>query len=239
MQIIPAIDIIDGKCVRLTKGDYAASTVYYNNPVDAAKQFEAAGLTRLHLVDLDGAKAGAVQNLAVLEAIANQTQLQVDFSGGIKTDEAVKSVFNAGASFVAVGSIAVKDKNLFASWLQQYGADKFMVGADVLDGKIKISGWLEVTQVYLNDFLTDMMGIGITQFFCTDISKDGAMAGPSTALYQRIIERFAGIQLIASGGVTTLEDVADLQAIGCSGAIIGKAIYEKTIALADLIKWNN
>lgn len=239
MQIIPAIDIIDGKCVRLTKGDYAAITVYYNNPVDAAKQFEAAGLTRLHVVDLDGAKAGAVQNLAVLEGIANQTQLQVDFSGGIKTDETVKDVFNAGAAFVAVGSIAVKDKALFTAWLQQYGADKFIVGADVLDGKIKISGWLEDTQVQLDDFITDMMGIGVRQFFCTDISKDGAMAGPSIALYQRIIDQYKGIQLIASGGVTTLEDVAALQQIGCSGAIIGKAIYEKTIALEDLIKWNN
>ncbi len=239
MQIIPAIDIIDGKCVRLTKGDYAAITVYYNNPVDAAKQFEAAGLTRLHVVDLDGAKAGAVQNLAVLEAIARQTHLQVDFSGGIKTDETVKDVFNAGAAFVAVGSIAIKDKALFTAWLQQYGADKFIVGADVLDGKIKISGWLEDTQVQLDDFLTDMMAIGVKQFFCTDISKDGAMAGPSIALYQRIIDQYKGIQLIASGGVTTLEDVAALQQIGCSGAIIGKAIYEKTIALADLIKWNN
>jgi phosphoribosylformimino-5-aminoimidazole carboxamide ribotide isomerase len=239
MQIIPAIDIIDGKCVRLTKGDYAATTVYYNNPVDAAKQFEAAGLTRLHVVDLDGAKAGAVQNLAVLEAIANQTQLQVDFSGGIKTDATVKDVFNAGAAFVAVGSIAVKDKALFTAWLQQYGADKFIVGADVLEGKIKISGWLEDTQVQLDDFLTDMMAIGVRQFFCTDISKDGAMAGPSIALYQRIINQYQCIQLIASGGVTTLEDVAVLQQIGCSGAIIGKAIYEKTIELEDLIKWNN
>lgn len=239
MQIIPAIDIIDGKCVRLTKGDYAAITVYYNNPVDAAKQFEAAGLTRLHVVDLDGAKAGAVQNLAVLEAIAGQTILQVDFSGGIKTGETVKDVFNAGAAFVAVGSIAVKDKALFTAWLQQYGADKFIVGADVLEGRIKISGWLEDTQVQLDDFLSDMMAIGVRQFFCTDISKDGAMAGPSIALYQSIIEQYKGIQLIASGGVTTLEDVAALQQIGCSGAIIGKAIYEKTIALEDLIKWNN
>lgn len=239
MQIIPAIDIIDGKCVRLTKGDYAAATVYYNNPVDAAKQFEAAGLSRLHVVDLDGAKAGAVQNLSVLEAIASQTQLQVDFSGGIKTDETVNDVFNAGAALVAVGSIAVKDQALFTTWLQRYGADKFIVGADVLDGKIKISGWLEDTQLYLDDFLIDMMAIGVRQFFCTDIAKDGAMAGPSTALCQRIINQYQGIQLIASGGVTTLEDVAALAQIGCSGAIIGKAIYEKTIALEDLIKWNN
>jgi phosphoribosylformimino-5-aminoimidazole carboxamide ribotide isomerase len=239
MQIIPAIDVIDGQCVRLTKGDYAAMTVYYKNPVDAAKQFEEAGLQRLHLVDLDGAKEGAVKNLAVLEAIAAQTRLQVDFSGGIKTGAVVQQVFDAGAAFVAVGSIAVKNKELFAQWLQQFGADRFMVGADVLEGKIKISGWLEDAQVYLDDFLADMMGIGVRQFFCTDIAKDGAMAGPSIALYQRIIHQYHGIQLIASGGVTTLHDLQQLAAIGCSGAIVGKAIYEKTITLTDLAKFNN
>lgn len=239
MQIIPAIDIIEGKCIRLTKGDYTKATIYSNNPVDMAKQFEAAGLTRLHLVDLDGAKAGAVKNIAVLEAIANQTQLQIDFSGGIKTDITVKDVLNAGATWIAVGSIAVKDKDLLSKWLQQYGADKFMVGADVLDGNIKVSGWLENSAVQLNDFLTDMIGIGVQQFFCTDISKDGAMAGPAIALYRQILQQIEGIQLIASGGVTTLQDVEALQAIGCSGAIIGKAIYENTIALKDLAKLNN
>jgi len=239
MQIIPAIDIIEGKCVRLTKGDYTRATVYSNNPVDMAKQFEAAGLTRLHLVDLDGAKAGAVKNIAVLEAIANQTQLQIDFSGGIKTDITVKDVLNAGATWIAVGSIAVKDKGLLANWLQQYGADKFMVGADVLDGNIQVSGWLESTAIKLDEFLTDMIGIGVQQFFCTDISKDGAMAGPAIALYRQILQQIAGIQLIASGGVTTLQDVEALRAIGCSGAIIGKAIYENTIALKDLAKLNN
>lgn len=239
MQIIPAIDIIEGKCIRLTKGDYTKATIYSNNPVDMAKQFEAAGLTRLHLVDLDGAKAGAVKNIAVLEAIANQTQLQIDFSGGIKTDITVKDVLNAGATWIAVGSIAVKDKDLLSKWLQQYGADKFMVGADVLDGNIKVSGWLENSAVQLNDFLTDMIGIGVQQFFCTDISKDGAMAGPAIALYQQILQQFEGLQLIASGGVTTLQDVEALRAIGCSGAIIGKAIYENTIALKDLAKLNN
>jgi phosphoribosylformimino-5-aminoimidazole carboxamide ribotide isomerase len=239
MQIIPAIDIIDGKCVRLTKGDYAQKKVYSNHPAEVAKRFEAAGITRLHLVDLNGAKAGVVKNIKVLEAIAQQTALQVDFSGGIKTSETVAAVFDAGAAYVAVGSIAVKDKNLFAGWLQQYGAEKFIVGADVLNEQIKISGWLEDTGLGIDDFLTGMMAIGVPQFFCTDISKDGAMAGPAVELYKRIISRFAGIQLIASGGVSTMADVHALKAVGCSGAIIGKAIYEQTISMEELVKMND
>jgi phosphoribosylformimino-5-aminoimidazole carboxamide ribotide isomerase len=239
MQIIPAIDIIDGKCVRLTKGDYTQKKVYNDNPAEVAKMFEQAGIKRLHLVDLDGAKAGAVKNIKVLEAITRQTGLQVDFSGGIKTGQAVADVFNAGAAYVAVGSIAVKDSELFAQWLQQYGAGKFMVGADVLDEKIKISGWLEDTGLDIYDFLSGMMKIGVSQFFCTDISKDGAMGGPSVDLYKKIISRFNGIQLIASGGVSTMDDVWQLKAAGCSGAIIGKAIYEQTIGLEELVKMND
>jgi phosphoribosylformimino-5-aminoimidazole carboxamide ribotide isomerase len=239
MQVIPAIDIIDGKCVRLTKGDYAQKKVYSDNPSEVAKQFEAAGIKRLHLVDLDGAKAGAVKNIKVLEAIAQQTALQVDFSGGIKTAETVTDVLNAGAAYVAVGSIAVKNKDLFAGWLQQYGAGKFIVGADVLDEKIRISGWLEDTDLCIYDFLAGMMEIGVLQFFCTDISKDGAMAGPAVDLYKRIISRFAGIQLTASGGVSTMADVHALKAAGCSGAIIGKAIYEQTISIEELVKLND
>ncbi len=239
MQIIPAIDIIDGKCVRLTKGDYAQKKVYNDNPAEVAKMFEAAGITRLHLVDLDGAKAGAIENLKVLEAIALQTALQVDFSGGIKTAAAVADVFNAGAAYVAVGSIAVKDKDLFAQWLLQYGAGKFIVGADVLEEKIKISGWLEDTGIDICDFLAGMIEVGVSQFFCTDISKDGAMGGPSVDLYKKIISRFKGIQLTASGGVSTMDDVRTLKAAGCSGAIIGKAIYEQTISLDELVKLND
>jgi phosphoribosylformimino-5-aminoimidazole carboxamide ribotide isomerase len=239
MQIIPAIDIIDGKCVRLTKGDYAQKKVYNDNPAEVAKMFEAAGITRLHLVDLDGAKAGAVKNIKVLEAITRETTLRVDFSGGIKTAEAVADVFNAGAAYVAVGSIAVKDKNLFAGWLQQYGAEKFIVGADVLEEKIKISGWLEDAGLDVYDFLAGMIAIGVSQFFCTDISKDGAMGGPSVDLYKKIISRFKGIQLIASGGVSTMDDVHALKAAGCSGAIIGKAIYEQTISIDELVKLND
>ncbi len=239
MQIIPAIDIIDGKCVRLTKGDYAQKKVYNDDPAEVAKMFEAAGITRLHLVDLDGAKAGAVKNIRVLEAVTRQTGLLVDFSGGIKTATAVETVLNAGAAYVAVGSIAVKDKDLFAEWLLQYGADKFIAGADVLDEKIKISGWLEDTGLGIYDFLSGMMDIGVTQFFCTDISKDGAMAGPSVELYKKIIARFPGIQLSASGGVSNMNDVRQLKAAGCSGAIIGKAIYENTISLEELVKLND
>jgi phosphoribosylformimino-5-aminoimidazole carboxamide ribotide isomerase len=239
MQIIPAIDIIDGKCVRLTRGDYAQKKVYNESPAEVAKMFEAAGIARLHLVDLDGAKAGSIKNIKVLETIAQQTALQVDFSGGIKTAEAVADVFNAGAAYVAVGSIAVRDKNLFAGWLQQYGAERFIVGADVLEEKIKISGWLEDTGLDIYDFLTGMIEIGVVQFFCTDISKDGAMAGPAVDLYRKIINKFAGIQLIASGGVSTMGDVQQLKAAGCSGAIIGKAIYEQTITLEELVKLND
>jgi phosphoribosylformimino-5-aminoimidazole carboxamide ribotide isomerase len=235
MQIIPAIDIIDGKCVRLTKGDYAQQKVYNDNPAEVAKMFEAAGIKRLHLVDLDGAKAGAIKNIKVLEAITAQTKLEVDFSGGIKTPEAVATVFEAGAAYAAVGSIAVKNKDLFAQWLEQYGAGKFIVGADVLDEKIKISGWLEDTGLGICDFLDSMISIGVAQFFCTDISKDGAMRGPAVDLYKKIISRFPGIQLIASGGVSNMADVHALKAAGCSGAIIGKAIYEQTISLEELV----
>jgi phosphoribosylformimino-5-aminoimidazole carboxamide ribotide isomerase len=235
MQIIPAIDIIDGKCVRLTKGDYAQQKVYNDNPAEVAKMFEAAGIKRLHLVDLDGAKAGAIKNIKVLEAITAQTKLEVDFSGGIKTPEAVAIVFEAGAAYAAVGSIAVKNKDLFAQWLEQYGAGKFIVGADVLDEKIKISGWLEDTGLGIYDFLDSMISIGVAQFFCTDISKDGAMRGPAVDLYKKIISRFPGIQLIASGGVSNMADVHALKAAGCSGAIIGKAIYEQTISLEELV----
>jgi phosphoribosylformimino-5-aminoimidazole carboxamide ribotide isomerase len=239
MQIIPAIDIIDGKCVRLTKGDYAQKKVYNDNPAEVAKVFEAAGITRLHLVDLDGAKAGAVKNIKVLEAITRQTILQTDFSGGIKTAQAVTDVFNAGAAYVAVGSIAVKNKELFVQWLLQYGAGKFIVGADVLEEKIKISGWLEDTGLDIYAFLAGMTAIGVPQFFCTDISKDGAMGGPAVDLYKKIISRFKGIKLIASGGVSTMDDVRQLKAAGCSGAIIGKAIYEQTISLEELVNMND
>jgi phosphoribosylformimino-5-aminoimidazole carboxamide ribotide isomerase len=236
--IIPAIDLINGKAVRLTHGDYSKEKVYYDHPLDAAKQFEDAGLNRLHLVDLDGARAGAIQNIKVLEEIAGGTKLQIDFGGGVKTEEDVKSVLNAGAAMVTIGSLAVKQPDLLEDWVKKYGANKFFIGADVYEQKIKISGWLEDGGIGIYDFLEKMLDIGVTQFFCTDIQKDGAMQGASVDLYKKIVERLPGIQLTASGGVTTTEDIEFVKAAGCSGAIIGKAIYEGLISLPELKKYN-
>ena len=236
--IIPAIDIINGKAVRLTHGDYSKEKVYFEHPVDAAKQFEDAGLTRLHLVDLDGAKAGAIQNLKVLEEIATATKLQIDFGGGVKTEDDVKNVMNAGAAMVTIGSLAVKTPDLLAQWVADYGSEKFFIGADVYEEKIKISGWLQDGGIGIYDFLQNMLAIGISQFFCTDIQKDGAMQGASVDLYKKILQRFPGIQLTASGGVTTIQDIEQVKKAGCSGAIIGKAIYEGLLSLPDLKKYN-
>ncbi len=234
MQIIPAIDLIDGKCVRLTQGDYSQKKIYNEHPLEVAMQFEDAGLERLHLVDLDGAKAGAVKNWKVLETIAGKTSLVIDFGGGIKTEKDVQIVFNSGAKWATVGSIAVKNKEEFVKWILQFGAGKFLLGADVKDEKIAVSGWTETTEVNIFDFLQQYAGKGITNVFCTDVSKDGLLAGPSLDLYKKIIERFPALHFIASGGVSNMKDVEDLAEIGCSGAIIGKAIYENRISLEDL-----
>lgn len=238
MTIIPAIDIINGKCVRLTKGDYAQQKVYNDNPVDVAKQFSDAGIQRVHLVDLDGAKAGKIVNLAVLEAIASATSLVIDFGGGIKNINDVGSVFNAGAAMATIGSLAVKHPELLEEWLMEFGASKFLIGADVLEGKIKISGWLEDGGIDIFSFIGKMIGLGASNIFCTDISKDGAMEGPSVELYKKIMEQHPEINLIASGGVTNIDDVIELKAIGCGGAIIGKAIYEGNITLEQLLSIN-
>src|SRR5919112_1028575 len=190
METIPAIDIIDGKCVRLTQGDYSKKTIYNKNPLDVAKQFEDAEIVRLHLVDLDGAKAGAVKNWKVLEAIAGKTKLVVDFGGGIKTEKDVSIVLDSGATFATVGSVAVKDEKAFTAWLDKFGADKFILGADVKDEKIAVSGWLETTDIWIYDFIQKYCDKGLDQVFCTDISKDGALEGPSVALYKSIVEKF-------------------------------------------------
>jgi phosphoribosylformimino-5-aminoimidazole carboxamide ribotide isomerase len=234
MQIIPAIDIIDGKCVRLTQGDYAQKTIYNEKPVEVAKQFEDAGIQRLHLVDLDGAKAGVVTNWKVLEAIATQTSLVIDFGGGIKTNTDVEVVLNSGAAMATIGSIAVKNTSLFHEWLQQYGAEKFLLGADVKNEKIAVAGWLETTDIDIADFLQTHIRQGIQQVFCTDVSKDGKLEGPATELYQKIIQQFPAIHFIASGGVASITDVEALAAIGCGGVIIGKALYENRITLQQL-----
>jgi phosphoribosylformimino-5-aminoimidazole carboxamide ribotide isomerase len=234
MIIIPAIDIIDGKCVRLTQGDYTQKTIYNEDPLEVAKEFEAAGLQRLHLVDLDGAKEGSVKNWKVLESIAANTSLVIDFGGGIKKEDDLKLVFDAGAALATIGSLAVKNENLFLEWIRKYGAGKFLLGADVKEEKIAIGGWLETTDIDIYDFIEKYIGHGITQIFCTDVSKDGKLEGPSISLYQNIIERFPGLFFIASGGVSSTTDLFDLKKIGCAGAIVGKAIYENRVSITEL-----
>ncbi|HXD76479.1 MAG TPA: 1-(5-phosphoribosyl)-5-[(5-phosphoribosylamino)methylideneamino]imidazole-4-carboxamide isomerase [Puia sp.] len=234
MEIIPAIDVIEGKCVRLTQGDYGQKKIYNERPLEVALAFQDAGLQRLHLVDLDGAKAGAVRNWKVLEAIAGKTRLTVDFGGGIKTGTDVDIVFNSGAALATIGSIAVKDPPLFASWLQSYGAGKFLLGADVRNEKIAISGWTETTDRWVYDFIQDYLEQGVRQVFCTDVSKDGLLQGPALDLYRNIVAKFPDLHFIASGGVSGIDDVRRLEEIGCKGVIIGKAIYEGKITLKEL-----
>lgn len=234
MQIIPAIDIIQGKCVRLTEGDYAQMKIYNEDPLSVAKTFEDAGLQRLHLVDLDGAKAGAVKNWKVLESIAAQTTLQIDFGGGIKSDQDLNIVFESGAAFATLGSIAVKEPERFYGWIETYGADQFILGADVKKEKIVVGGWLETTDWDVYDFITHYLLKGITQIFCTDVAMDGKLQGPSLPLYQKIIERMPPFYFIASGGVASLADLEALRNLGCSAAIVGKAIYEGRISIAEL-----
>lgn len=236
-SIIPAIDLMDGKCVRLSKGDFDKRIVYYDDPLVAAKQFEDAGLTRLHLVDLDGARAGDVVNLKTLERLATHTNLDIDFGGGIKTENNLRMVFDAGAKMAAIGSIAVTGESIFLEWLNRYGASRFFLGADVKDNKIAISGWLKQTEIDVFDFIEKYSEKGINYFFCTDISKDGMLTGPALALYHQLLERFPNLELIASGGISQLSDLEELENIGCSGAIVGKAFYENRIHLKDLTRW--
>ena len=238
MQIIPAIDLIDGKCVRLTEGDYAQKKIYNEDPLEVAKVFEGIGLMRLHLVDLDGAKAGEVINWKVLERIANQTSLQIDFGGGIKKETTLKSVFDSGASYATIGSLAVNNRSLFEEWIEQFGAAVFMLGADVYEEKIAIGGWLEKTNIDVFTFMQSYMDKGLQQIFCTDIQKDGKLEGPSLELYKKIITKLPTLQLIASGGVSNMKDLVELRTIGCSAAIVGKAIYENRITLEELSKFN-
>jgi phosphoribosylformimino-5-aminoimidazole carboxamide ribotide isomerase len=238
MQIIPAIDIIEGKCVRLTEGDYAQKKIYNEDPLEVAKAFEGIGLMRLHLVDLDGAKAGEVVNWKVLEKIANNTELKIDFGGGIKTEATLKTVLDTGATYATIGSLAVKNELLFQEWIARFGAKVFMLGADVLEEKIAIGGWLEKTDISVYDFMKSYIDKGVKQIFCTDIKKDGKLQGPSIELYQKMIEQFPNLHLIASGGVSSLDDLIELEEIGCSAAIVGKAIYENKITISELASFN-
>lgn len=233
-SIIPAIDIIDGKCVRLTQGDYLQKKIYNENPLEVALEFESIGIKRLHLVDLDGAKLGKIVNYKVLENIASNTSLIIDFGGGIKTDEDIETVFNYGADLATVGSIAVKNKNLFFSWIKKYGAEKIFLGADVKDEKIAVGGWLETTNISIYNFIEENLAQGIQHVFCTDISKDGLLQGASMKLYKNMISKFPNLNLTASGGVAQISDLEELKNIGCTAAIVGKAIYEGRITVEEL-----
>ena len=234
MEVIPAIDIIEGKCVRLTRGDYEQKKIYNENPLEVAKQFEATGLRRLHLVDLDGAKAGDVKNWKVLEQIASKTELLIDFSGGISTSKNVRICFDSGAAYAAVGSIAVKDEITLTEWLKEFGVEKFIIGADVKEERLAIRGWTEITELSVFDLIENYKTKGVKQFFCTDISKDGLLQGTGIDLYKKILNSHPSIDLIASGGVSSIDDLLRLREAGCSGAIVGKAIYEKKVLLKDL-----
>lgn len=239
IQIIPAIDIIDGKCVRLSQGNYSSMKVYNEDPAEVARQFEEAGISRLHLVDLDGARAGQVRNWKTLEQIATCTSLIIDFGGGIASFNDVSAAFNAGATLISVGSIAVKDKIEFINWLSHYGSSRFLLGADVKQEAVVIKGWTEVSELSVFDLIEDYQPYGLKNIFCTDVSKDGMLKGPSIPLYKKIIHRFSDINLIASGGVASIKDIDDLQDAGCKSVIIGKAIYEQKIKLSELRKYAN
>lgn len=238
MEIIPAIDIIGGKCVRLTEGDYASKTEYATGPLKMAKMYASLGFNRVHLVDLDGAKLGKVVNWKVSEEIAKHTSLSIDFGGGVKTETEVKQILGLGIDYVTVGSIAAKDPETFKRWIKQFGANKFLLGADVRNNKIMTSGWLEETEIDIFDFIESYVQQGLVNIFCTDISKDGKLMGPSFSLYSEIFERFPAIKLIASGGVSSIDDLIELKKIGCAGAIVGKAIYENKITLEALASFN-
>lgn len=237
MIIIPAIDIIDGKCVRLTKGDYNLKTVYNEDPLEVAMQFEGAGLKRLHLVDLDGAKAGDVKNWKVLERIAGKTKLVIDFSGGISTQKNLEIAFDSGAAYATVGSIAVKDEFTLSGWILAFGADRFIIGADAKEEKIVIKGWTETTTLTVFDLIEKYKTKGVKQFLCTDVNKDGLLQGPSTNLYKKIMNEHPSIDLIASGGIASTKELDELREAGCTGAIIGKALYENKISLSDLMRF--
>ena len=237
MIIIPAIDIIDGKCVRLVQGDFNQKKIYDYEPVEFAKKLESIGVQRLHVVDLDGAKKGEIQNIKTLENIVSKTKLIIDYSGGIHTTENVQSVFNAGAAIISIGSIAVKNPALVEKWLTMYPVESFMIGADVKKEFICVQGWLEKTSIQLVDFLDQYLKLGIQHFFCTDIEYDGLLKGPSIPLYKKILQQFKNINLIASGGVSSMDDIHQLKNIGCSGAIIGKALYENKISFESLKKY--
>jgi phosphoribosylformimino-5-aminoimidazole carboxamide ribotide isomerase len=234
MEIIPAIDIMDGKCVRLTEGDYNTRKQYHANPVEVAQAFEQAGIKRLHVVDLDGARAKKVVNSDTLAAICKATALIVDFGGGVRTDEDLAKAFDAGARMITCGSVAIKNPDLAARWISKYGGDKMILGADVKNGSIAVNGWEEESQMAILPFLKQYTQMGFKKVICTDVSKDGKLEGPSFALYQEIIDAFPDLELIASGGISSVNDLTQLAKARLYGAIVGKAIYENRISMSDL-----
>ena len=233
MRVIPAIDIIEGKCVRLTKGDYSTKKIYNENPLEVAKRFEDAGIEYLHLVDLDGAKSRHIVNHSILESIAKNTNLLVDFGGGLKSDEDVRIAFQSGANQITGGSIAIQQPDLFKKWISSYGSEKIILGADAMNRKIAINGWQEEKEEDVVEFIIDYQSKGIQYVVCTDISKDGMLQGPSYELYNEIISK-SNVKLIASGGVSSKEDLIQLKESGCEAAIVGKALYEDKITLDEL-----
>ena len=234
IEIIPAIDIIDGKCVRLSQGDYDQKKVYNENPLEVAKMFESVGIRRLHLVDLDGAKAQHIVNYKVLEKISSGTSLIIDFGGGLKSDDDLRIAFECGASMITGGSIAVKNPDVFTAWIEKFGAEKIILGADVKNEKIAVGGWLETTNVDLIPFIRSFTTKGIDKVICTDISKDGMLQGPSVELYQKILTEFPDLYLIASGGVSSMADIKSLEKAGIPAVITGKAIYEGKIKMKEI-----
>jgi phosphoribosylformimino-5-aminoimidazole carboxamide ribotide isomerase len=238
IQIIPAIDLIDGKCVRLTQGDYSQKKTYNENPLEVAKSFEDAGITRLHLVDLDGAKQKRIINHKVLELIATRTNLHIDFGGGVQSDEMIEIAFNSGAKQVTGGSVAVKNPELFEGWLQTYGSEKIILGADARDEKIAISGWEEATTKSVYEFVGEYLKKGAKYAISTDVAKDGLLQGPSFDLYQNLQDQFPDLQIIASGGVAEFDDIVKLNDMNIFGVIVGKAIYEGRVTLKQLAEFN-
>lgn len=236
IELIPAIDIINGQCVRLTKGDYKQKKVYHDDPVAVAKDFESLGFRRLHIVDLDGAKSKHIVNDAVLRGITSATSLTVDFGGGIKTEEDIEKAFEAGAAMVTIGSVAVTDPELFIGWLKKYGPEKLILGADVRNGMISINGWKEDSSEPLLPFLRKYIDAGVVNVLCTEISKDGTLQGPAVALYKEVMANYPQLHLIASGGVSRQEDIVELEREGIPAVVFGKAIYEGRIDLKSLIK---
>lgn len=239
IEIIPAIDIIDGKCVRLSQGDYNTKTIYNEDPLEVAKQFEGAGIHRVHLVDLDGAKAKHVINHKVLEDIATHTSLVIDFGGGIQSDKDIDIAFEAGAAMVTGGSVAAKNRKLFVSWVEKYGGDRIILGADSKNHQIAVSGWQEATSLAVVPYISNYMQYGVQKVVCTDISKDGMLAGPAVDLYKQILTQIPDVYLIASGGVSCKEDILHLEAAGVPAIIMGKAIYENKVSLKDLVEIQN